>query len=166
MPISSFVGKSKSSVEQKSAIPSSCDEDVDCNVVSCDNNPNGKNELDNNIEQKAASSSLICKCVDFTIDSRVSNPNGKIELNKNSSEHALAATLNNLDPNSPSSKLNSASASSSQSIAWGSKPSNYSISCRHSQQMSVSISNVDLGDSQTALRSRWGSKGSQNNVSW
>ena len=166
MPISSFVSKSKSSVEQKSGIPSSCDEDVNCDIVSCDNNPNGKNELDNNIEQKSASSSVIRKGVDFTIDSRVSNPNGQIGLDKNSSEHALAATLNNLDPNLPSSKLNSASASSSQSIAWESKPSYYSISRRHSQQTSVSISNVDLGDSQTALRSSWGSKVSQINVSW
>ena len=166
MSISSFVSKSKSSVEQKSGIASSCDENVDCDVISCDNNTNGKNELDNNIEQKSASSSVICKCVDFTIDSRVSNPNRQIGLNENSSEHALAATLNNLDPNSPSSKLNSASASSSQSIAWGSKQSYYSITPRHSQQTSVSISNVDLGDSQTVLRSSWGSKGSQTNVSW
>ena len=120
MPISGFVSKSKSSVEQKSGIPSSCDEDVNCDIVSCDNNPNGKNELDNNIEQKSASSSVIRKCVDFTIDSRVSNPNRQIGLNENSSEHALAATLNNY-PNFPSSKQNSALASSSQSIAWGSK---------------------------------------------
>ena len=122
MPISSFASKSKSSVKQKSASPSSCHKDVD----------------GENVEQKSASPSHLRKGVDCDIVSHDSNPDEKIVINENSSEHALAATLwpskfifpnkeNKLDPNSPSLKLNSASASSSQSIAWGSKPSYYSI---------------------------------------
>ena len=163
--------------EQKSSSPSSCRKGIDCDIVSRDNNPNGKIILDKNVEQKSASPSSCCKGVDCNIVSHDNNPNGKIVLYENSSEHALAETLwpskvifpnkeNNLDPNYPSLEQISASASSSQLISWGSKPSYYSISCRHSQQTSVSISNVDLGDSQTALRSSCGSKDSQTNVSW
>ena len=61
MPTSSFVSKSNSSLEKKSASPSSCHKGIDFDIVSRDNNPNGKIVLDDNIEQKSATHSICRK---------------------------------------------------------------------------------------------------------
>ena len=104
MPISSFIGKYKSSFEQKSASPSSPCKGVDCVVTSCDNTYDGNIVLDDNSTEHAFAAILF--------PSKYILPNKENNLKKSSSEN----------PDSPSSKQISASVSS-QAIAWGSKPS-------------------------------------------